>query len=71
MMDIYEAYEKLILATDVAARRALGEGIDRESVAAELEALADAIRDPGSVAEDMSPILPGDPDPDPDVVLNR
>jgi hypothetical protein len=70
-MDVQEAYNRLIYATDVAARRALGNGLGRDEVAQELEALADAIRDPGSVAEDMSPIGPDDKDPDPDVVLNR
>lgn len=55
---------------DVAARRALGNGIDVDTVASTLEDMAHAIRVPGDVAEDMSPIKPDDPDPDPAIVLN-
>jgi len=49
----YEAYEILCAVTGQAARGALGAGLSPEEVAAELESLADAIRDPGSVAESM------------------
>ena len=45
----YEAYEILCAVTGQAARGALGAGLSPEEVAAELESLADAIRDPGSV----------------------
>ena len=48
----------LQFTTSQAARFALGNGADRETVARVLEDLAAAIRDPGTVAEDVSPILP-------------
>ena len=53
---IGEAYEILCAVTGHAARGALGAGLSREDVAGELNSLADAIRDPGSVAESMYPI---------------
>jgi hypothetical protein len=53
MDEIYEAYAILCAVTGHAARGALGAGISPEDVAAELESLANAIRDPGSVAESM------------------
>lgn len=42
---------------DAVSRIALGNGLPRETVAFYLRTLADAIEDPGSVAEDMSPIV--------------
>jgi hypothetical protein len=45
--------------TTIAARTALGHGIHREEVARCLEDLAAAIRDPGTVPEDMNPIYTG------------
>lgn len=51
-----EAYRILCVVTGHAARSALGAGLNRSEVAAELAALADAIADPGSVAENMSPL---------------
>jgi len=44
--------------TSQAARFALGNGVPRDTVVAILRDLSAAIADPGSVAEDMSPILP-------------
>lgn len=43
--------------TELAARCALGDGLDRTSIALALHALADAIADPTTVAEDMSRIV--------------
>jgi len=53
---IGEAYQILCAVTGQAARGALSEGLSPEEVAAELEALAEAIRNPGSVAESMFPV---------------
>jgi len=53
MDEAYEAYEILCAVTGHAARGALGAGLSNEEVAGELEALAEAIRNPGSVAESM------------------
>lgn len=44
-------------SADIAARVALGNGLDPHTVAFYLRTLSDAIADPGSVAEDMSPIV--------------
>ena len=41
------------------ARLALGNGLTPDEVADELELLASAVRNPASVAEDMSPIATG------------
>lgn len=56
---VNEETAKLMLqqGADTVARVALGNGLDRETVAFYLRTLADAIEDPGSVAEDMSPIV--------------
>lgn len=43
--------------TEMAARCALGDGLDRTSIALALHSLADAISDPTTVAEDMSRIV--------------
>lgn len=43
--------------TELAARCALGDGLDATSIALSLHSLADAIEDPGQVAEDMSKIV--------------
>ena len=48
----------LQFTTSQAARFALGNGADRETVVAVLRTLADAVAEPQNVAEDMSPILP-------------
>ena len=48
-----EAYQILCAVTAHAARGALSQGLSADDVAQELESLADAIRDPGSVAESM------------------
>jgi hypothetical protein len=48
----------LQFTTTMAARFALGAGVAAEDVAECLESLAHAIRCPGDVAEDMSPIRP-------------
>jgi len=48
--------EHLQGATTFAARFALGQGLDRKDVARVLEDLANGIRNPTDVAEDMSPI---------------
>jgi hypothetical protein len=69
-MDIPRAYNELNYTTTIAARRALGNGMARDEVADELYALADAIKDPGSVAENMSPIGPLQDDPTWEEVLN-
>ena len=53
MDKIGEAYAILCAVTGQAARGALSQGLSPDDVAAELESLADAIRDPGSVAESM------------------
>lgn len=53
MDTIGEAYQILCAVTAHAARGALSQGLSPDDVAQELEALADAIRDPGSVAESM------------------
>lgn len=50
------ALNHLMGSTTFAARFALGAGVGREDVARVLEDLANAIRNPGDVAEDMSPI---------------
>ena len=50
------AIEHLQGSTAFAARWALGQGLSNEEVAEVLETLAHAIRNPGDVAEDMSPI---------------
>lgn len=50
---IGEAYQILCAVTAHAARGALSQGLSPDDVAQELESLADAIRDPGSVAESM------------------
>jgi hypothetical protein len=42
--------------TTLAAKLAVGHGFDRERVAMSLHSLADAIANPTSVAEDMSPV---------------
>lgn len=42
--------------TTFAARWALGQGLSSDEVARVLEDLAHAVREPGDVAEDMSPI---------------
>jgi hypothetical protein len=55
-MDSSTAFLLLNRQIDVAARCALGDGIDAHDIAETLRSLADAIEDPGSVAEDMSPI---------------
>lgn len=55
-MDASTAYLLLNRAADVAARCALGDGLSREEVAEVLRSLANAIEDPGTVAEDMSAI---------------
>lgn len=52
----HEAVLILCRATCVAARTALGDGLDPRTVAEVLEDLANAVRNPGDVAEDMSPI---------------
>jgi methyl coenzyme M reductase alpha subunit len=56
--DVNTAIIHLQFTTSQAARFALGMGVDPEDIAAYLEDLAGAIRDPGSVAENMSPIRP-------------
>lgn len=43
----------------LATRVALGDGIDKESIASALENMANAIRNPGTVVEDTSPISTG------------
>lgn len=48
----------LQFTTSQAARFALGYGVERATVVATLRSLADAIEDPTTVAENMSPILP-------------
>ena len=50
------AIEHLQGSTAFAARWALGQGLESDDVAKVLEALAHAIREPGDVAENMSPI---------------
>lgn len=50
---VVEAYRILCAVTAHAARGALSQGLSPDDVALELEALAAAIRDPGSVAENM------------------
>jgi hypothetical protein len=50
------AVTNLAFAVTYAARFALGCGCDRETVVLILEGLAAAVRNPGEVAEDMSPI---------------
>lgn len=57
--DVTESEAILMLqrGTEVAARIALGDGISRQMVAIVLRDLADAIEDPSSVAEDMSPLV--------------
>jgi len=50
---IGEAYMILCAVTAQAARGALSQGLSADDVAQELESLADAIRDPGTVAENM------------------
>jgi hypothetical protein len=50
------AIEHLQGSTTFAARFALGQGLDSETVAQCLEDLANGIRNPTDVAEDMSPI---------------
>lgn len=52
------AFINLQFTTTMAARLALGFGIADDDVAGWLESLAHAIRHPGDVAEDMSPIRP-------------
>jgi hypothetical protein len=42
--------------TTLSAKLAVGHGFDRERVAMSLHSLADAIANPTSVAEDMSPV---------------
>lgn len=54
------AIQHLQASTTFAARWALGQGVSSEDVATSLENLAHAIRKPGDVAEDMSPITPDD-----------
>ena len=56
MDTIGEAYQILCAVTAHAARGALSQGLSADDVAQELESLADAIRDPGSVAESMHAI---------------
>ena len=51
-----EAFLMLQRYTELAARTALGDGLDRDEVAQALETLANAIRTE-DCAEDMSPIL--------------
>jgi hypothetical protein len=53
--DVHLAMDMFSYNTTVAAKMALGEGIDRETVAALLHSLAEAIRTQ-DCAEDMSPI---------------
>jgi hypothetical protein len=55
-MPASQAWPNFYLTTDLAARLALGNGLSPEDVAGALESLAAAIREPGNVAEDMSPI---------------
>jgi hypothetical protein len=52
----YVAVDHLCATTTFAARFALGQGIDRATVASVLEDLANAIRNPGDVAESTEPI---------------
>jgi hypothetical protein len=51
-----DAVVNLQTLTAFAARYALGQGVDRETVAQVLESLANAIRNPSDVAENMSPL---------------
>lgn len=51
-----DAVVNLQAATTFAARFALGSGVDRETAAMVLEDLANAIRNPGTVAESTAPI---------------
>jgi hypothetical protein len=57
-VDLTTAIVNLEFTATYAARFALGCGADRETVALVLESLAAAVRDPATVAENMSPILP-------------
>ena len=50
---VSEAYAVLCAVTGHVARGALSQGLSADDVALELESLAAAIRDPGSVAESM------------------
>lgn len=52
-----EAILMLQRSSGLAARIALGDGVSRSMVAICLHELAEAIEDPSTVAEDMSPIL--------------
>lgn len=53
----HEAILMLQRYAEIAARVALGDGVSRQMVSIILHTLADAIEDPSSVAEDMSPIV--------------
>ena len=51
------ALEHFQFTTAYAARYAMGNGVARETLAATLRDLANAVSNPGDVAENMSPIL--------------